>query len=183
METFAPPKRFVENAEYSRARAVALAKLDLRSIDEPIVDLIAGFATLPHCFTLQSCHGHFVCSPGQAPDNHDPIPGGHVGAVKYRIAYVAFCLENSERGRTLWKALSQVPNVDPSYVQFGSPGWFWERWVNSYALQVEPIAYQYQDEATLEADEAFHTQGTRDRFFNELRELLASEASLQSAGQ
>jgi len=182
LETFAPPRRFVDHTRYSRARSDALAALDLGSIDEPIVDLISGFAALPHCFALQSCHGHFVYGPNQDPRSHEPLPIDHTGTVQYRIAYVAFCIENSDRGRALREAMSQIPKVDPSYVQFGSPDWFWERWLNSYALQVEPLAHQHRDEATLDAGEAFHIQGVRELFFERLRALLTMEASVHAPG-
>ena len=175
METFTESRGFVENARYAQDRQDALAALNLGSIDRPIVDIVAGFAALPHCFTLQCCYGHFVCAPGQNPHNLEPIAHDHSGLVRYRIAYVAFCIENSHRGRALWKSLARVPAVDTGYVQFGSADWFWERWVNSYTLQVEPIAHQLKDEAILDLAEALHTQGVRDLFFRELRALLAAE--------
>jgi hypothetical protein len=59
--------------------------------------------------------------------------------------------------------------------QFGSANWFWERWVNSYALQVEPVAHRLQDEVILEPAEALHTQRARDLFFRELRARLDAE--------
>lgn len=31
-----------------------------------------------------------------------------------------------------------ITAIEPDYLQFGSADWFWERWLNSYALQVEP---------------------------------------------
>lgn len=184
METFAAPREFVDNPRYSEEREGALAALDLDSIDEPIVDIIAGFAAIPHCFTLQSCYGHFVCATGQDPHTLDPIPPGYAGPVRYRIAYVAFCLENSPRGRALRESLARVPAFDPAYVQFGTPDWFWHQRlaVNSYALQVEPIAHQLKDEAILEPEEARYTERIRDRFFTELRAVLAAELSRHTAG-
>jgi hypothetical protein len=153
--------------------------LDLGSIDEPIVDIVAGFASIPHCYTLQCCCGHFVCAPEQDPRTLDPVPAGHSGLVRYRIAYMAFCLENSLRGRALRESLSRVPSVAPGYVQFGTADWLWktESIVNSYALQVEPAAHQLKDEAVLETAEALRTQRARDLFFVALRALLAAELS------
>jgi hypothetical protein len=181
LETFNEAREFVANARYVQDRQDVLGALNLSSIDWPIVDIVAGFAALPHCFTLQCCYGHFICAPGQDPHNLEPIIHGYAGPVRYRIAYVAFCLENSHRGRALWKSLARVTAVDPGYIQFGSADWFWERWVNSYALQVEPIAHKLSDEAILESGEALHTQGVRDRFFRELRVLLAAELREQAA--
>ncbi len=175
METFVAPKPFVEHPRYKKDRRDALAELDLDSIDEPIVDIVAGFRAVPHCFTLQSCYGHFVCAPGQDPRSLDPIPRGYAGRVRYRIAYIGFCLENSRRGRALRESLARVPAIDPGYIQFGSADWFWKRHVNSYALQVEPVAHQLKDEAVLDPGEALHTQRVRDFFFGELRALLSAE--------
>jgi hypothetical protein len=102
--------------------------------------------------------------------------------VRYRIAYIAFCLENSQRGLALRDSLSRVTAIDSGYVQFGSADWFWEQWVNSYALQVEPIAQQLKDEAILEIAEALRIQRARDLFFSELRELMATEMSAHAGG-
>jgi hypothetical protein len=125
LETFTEPREFVENTRYSQDRQDALAALDLGSIDEPIVDIVAGFATLPHCFTLQCCYGHFICAPEQDPHSFEPIPLGYAGLVRYRIAYIAFCLETSRRGWALRERLARVPTVYPGYIQFGSADWFW----------------------------------------------------------
>lgn len=175
METFTEPREFVANTRYSQDRHDALAALDLSSIDRPIVDIVAGFTTLPHCFTLQSCYGHFVCAPQQDPYTLEPIPRGHSGSLRYRIAYIAFCIENSRRGWALREAFAQIARVAPGYIQFGSADWFWERWGNSYALQVEPVAHQLEDEAILEPAEAIRVQMARDLFFGELRTVLAAE--------
>ena len=177
METFIEPREFVENPQYSQDRQRTLEALDMSSIDEPIVDIVAGFAALPHCFPLQSCYGHFVCAPDQDSRTIDPVPPGYAGMVRYRIAYVAFCLENSPHGRLLREFLARVTAVEPGYVQFGTPDWYWRhlRMVNSYALQVEPIAHQLEDEAMLGLAEALHTLRARDLFFAELRAVLAAE--------
>jgi hypothetical protein len=182
LETFTEAGEFVENTRFSQDRRDTLAALDLASIDEPIVDIIAGFASLPHCFTLQCCYGHFLCAPEQDSHSLEPIPKGYAGLVEYRIAYVAFCLENSRRGRALRQSLARFPAVDLGYVQFGSADWFWERWVNSYALQVEPVAHQLKDTAILEPAEALRTQSARDLFFDEIRALLAAERREGVAG-
>jgi len=109
METFTEPREFVENPRYSQDRHDTLAALDLSSIDEPIVDIVAGFAVLPHCFTLQSCYGHFVCAPEQDSRTLDAVVPGYAGPVRYRIAYVLFCIENSNRGWALRKSLARIP--------------------------------------------------------------------------
>ncbi len=182
METFTKAREFVENRGYVHARQKSVSGLDLASIDGPMMGIVEGFAALPHCFTLQCCYGHFLCAPEQDPHNFEPIPLGFSGPVTYRIAYIAFCLENSRRGQALRQSLARLPAVDPDYVQFGSADWFWDRWMNSYALQVEPKAHMLKDEAILGSAEALHTQAVRDRFFDVLRVLLAAELSEQGAG-
>lgn len=173
METFTETREFVPNTRYSRDRQDTLAALNLGSIDEPIVDIVAGFAALPYCFSLQSCVGHFVCCPEQDTRTFDPVPTGHAGEVRYRIAYLAVCIENSRRGQTFRDSLGKIPAIDPAYIQFGSADWFWERCVNSYALQVEPMAHMRKDEAVINVAEALHIQKTRDLFFEGLRKLLS----------
>jgi len=176
METFAPPLEFVAHARYEANRRTALAALDLDAIDTPIVDIVGGFAALPHCFTLSCCYGHFVCSPDQDVRSFDPIPPHHTGPIRYRIAYLALCIENSGAGLTLRESLARVPAIDPDTVQFGSPTWFCRHWprFNCYALQVEPARFMNRDEATLEPAEALQVEHTRDLFFRELRTLLAA---------
>jgi hypothetical protein len=182
METLAKPRAMVDSPHYLRQRRAALDALDLRSLDPPIVDLIADFATLSHCFTLQSCYGHFLSSPAHAPTTLERVPAGHAGSVRYRIAYIAICIANDPSGRSLLGSLREVPRLDPDYVQFGSADWFWKRWPNSYALQVEPTRYKRKDEALLQVAEALHVQSTRDAFFRKLRDLVTRELRERPAG-
>lgn len=175
MNTFTEPRDLVGNPNYHRDREEALSVLDPKALDAPIADLVTGFAALPHCFTLQCCHGHFIWALGQDDHNIERIPAGHSGPVTYRIAYLAICLEDSARGRELWDALSQAPRIDPGYIQFGSADWFWERWPNSYVLQVEPALHRFEDRAVLDCAEARHTERARDAFFREIGALLARE--------
>jgi len=182
LETFAKAREFVKHRGYFHARQGSIATLDLATIDDPIRNIVEGFTALPHCFTLQCCHGHFVCSAEQDPHNFEPIPSGYSGFVSYRIAYIAFCLENSRRGQTLRLSLERLSAIDPDYIQFGSADWFWDQMVNTYVLQVEPEAHMQEDEAILESAEARHTQAVRDRFFRELRVLLSAELGEQGTG-
>ena len=92
--------------------------------------------------------------------------------MRYRIAYVALCIEPGGTGPRLRGLLEEIPTIDRDYVQFGSPGYFWERYPNSYALQVEPERFMLKDEAVIGHREALHVQRVRDRFFEHLRELL-----------
>ena len=79
-------------------------------------------------------------------------------------------------------SLRAMTAIDPDYLQFGSADWFWERWLNSYALQVEPARYMTRDEVVLSPAEALHVQRTRDLFYGELRKLLAREVGEHRVG-
>lgn len=183
METLTAARPLVESSHYSRDRQDALRRLDPRSIDEPIVELITAFNTLPCCFTLQSCYGHFISTPDQDDRNREPVPAQDCGSVRYRIAYVAFCLENTVAGRALRESLGELAASDPDSVQFGSADWFWERHVNSYVLQVEPARFMRMDEAVLDHAEALRVQERRDLFFKDLGELLQRVLKGHGAGE
>ena len=172
MKTFGHPRQLVDNPQFHRDRELALASLARANIDAPIREIIAAFAGLRCCFTMQSCYGHFVHSEQPRPDNLEPLPAHDVGSVKYRIAYIAFCIENSTAGRHLHAALEKITAIDPDYVQFGSPGWFWQRHLNYYALQVEPTRFMYKDVAYVEYREALHVQEVRGLFFASFSSLI-----------
>jgi len=182
VETFTEPRALVRHAGYAADRRAALDALDLSAVDPPVADIVEAFLPLPYCFTLQACYGHFLTAPGQDEHSLGPVPEGYTGSVRYRIAYVAFCSEDTERGRAFLERLSRVPEVEPAYVQFGCADWFWDQWPNSYTLQVEPVAHRFKDQAVLTAGEAMQTQRARDKFFEELRRLLAEEAARYPAG-
>ena len=175
MQTFTEPREFVDNPRYDADRAEFLAELDLGVIDGPIVGIVGGFSRVPHCFTLQSCYGHFVTSHGEDPRNLDALPPEDCGTVRYRIAYIAFCIENSAAGRALRGALERIPAVAPDHIQFCTCDWWWVRYPNTYALQVEPYRYRFLDEARLEYDEALRVQECRALFFARLEEVLREQ--------
>jgi hypothetical protein len=184
VETFTEPKAFVDNTGYLQQRQASLAAMDVHTIDAPIADVVTSFQNLLCCFTLQSCHGHFI-HPAQQDRNSTerlPILDG-IAAVTYRIAYVALCLENSAEGKELLEGLRHIPAVDPECIQFGSADWFWSRQVNSYVLQVEPERFKDKDEATVDYQEALHIQQVRDNFFSEIRRVLCEQQkSMQKKG-
>ncbi|MCK4560509.1 MAG: hypothetical protein KAV45_12060, partial [Calditrichia bacterium] len=100
METFTELKGLVENPHYRNQRQKSLADLTDVMIDVPIIKIINGFNKLPYCFTLQSCYGHFLYSGQKDPHNLAPLPVTKtIARVEYRIAYIAFCIENSASGR------------------------------------------------------------------------------------
>lgn len=172
METFTEPREFVDDPGYHRARRAALEALNLELIDEPIRDLIEDFASIPQCFTLQSCYGHFLIDPGQDSHSLARLPREHDGQVDYRIAYVAFCVENSHSGKAFRDSIEQVQRLNSEHVQFGSADWFWERHRNSFALQVEPVRFKDRDRVMIEHAEALRVEQIRDRFFGKLRALV-----------
>ena len=94
--------------------------------------------------------------------------------VEYRIAYIALCIEDGDSGRELFDDLRKIPEIDLEYVQFGCADWFWERQVNSYALQVEPRRYMNEDKAFLDYQEALHLEKIKSEFFRRLREVVKS---------
>ena len=173
METFTELKELVVNPHYEVQKLKSLGDLTDAMIDAPIIDLIRGFNKLPFCFTLQSCYGHFVYSGQKDTHSLDPLPAkGAIAKVEYRIAYIAFCIENSLLGRKLFDSLKEIPAIDPEYVQFCCAEWFWKRQINSYALQVEPDRSKREDTAIIDFKEALYIEKIRNTFFLQLYELF-----------
>ena len=172
METFDQPRELTASPHFQADRQVALTTLENARIDAPIRGLIANLASISCCFTLQSCYGHFVHGEQPHPENLEPLPAHDVGAVRYRIAYIALCFDNSPPGRRLLTALADIPAIDRDLIHFGSPSWFWERYLNSYALQVEPSRFINKDEAVIDYGEALHVQQVRALFFEGLEQLI-----------
>jgi len=85
---------------------------------------------------------------------------------------IAFCIENSASGRSLIAALNRITDIGPENIQFCSAEWFWERQVNSYALQVEPDRFKHKDKVILDYREALHIEKIRNEFFIQLKELF-----------
>jgi hypothetical protein len=180
LETFTEPKELAENPDYPDQRRRTLAGLRDDVIDAPIIDLIKAFSELPYCFTLQSCYGHFVYKGQDDPHNLEPLPvADNLAEVEYRIAYICLCVEKSELGRRLLKALNDITDLDRGNIQFCCADWFWKRQINSYALQVEPERLKHKESAILDYREALHIEKVRNAFFARLR-TLQQEARLQS---
>ena len=173
LETFTELKDFVDNPYFHDQRKNYLSRLDIESIDTPIVKLIKGFTKLDYCFTLQSCYGHFLHNDQKDPYNIEPLPvSKSISNVEYKIAYVALCIKNNNQGRTLFNNLKEIHSIDPDYIQFGCAEWFWERHVNSYALQVEPIRHMTKDRIFVDYSEALHIERVRNNFFTQLKKLI-----------
>ncbi len=173
METLTNPKELVANPSYYEERKNCLAGLSDDMIDVPIRELVRNVNSLPQCFTLQGCYGHFVYEGQDDPHNLDSLPRTNVtGRVEWRIAYIVFCIENSDPGRKLVQGLERIPELSPESIQFCSAQWFWDRQVNSYALQVEPDRFKHLDAAMLDYKEALHIENVRNRFFKRLHKLI-----------
>ncbi len=180
METFTDLKDFVDNPYFHDQRKKWLSKLDIGSIDTPIVELISGFVKLDYCFTFQSCYGHFLHNSQNDPYNIEPLPiSNGISNVEYKIAYIALCIENSKQGRTLFFELKEIPSIDPEYIQFGCAEWFWERQVNSYALQVEPKKHMTKDRLSVDYWEALHIEKVRNNFFTQLKKFVQDLIALE----
>jgi hypothetical protein len=175
METYVASKSFVEDPDYEIARTKALNDLDLAVIDTPILDIIDDFSRIPHCFTMQSCWGHFVHDGQPDPRGCAPLADcDDKTEIRFQLAYVAVCLENSEHGKALRNDLRGLVEIDPSNVQFGSAEWFWKQRVNSYVLQVEPDRFKYQDRAMIGVEEAFRLEQLKARVFDEIRLIVSA---------
>jgi len=174
METFTEFKPLVDHSLYQVQREKSLSGLDINTIDTPIIEIIISFAKLPFCFTLQSCYGHFVYKNQKNPKNVEPLQGSDdISNVVYRIAYIALCIQNDDRGKILLEKLSNIPSIDPEYVQFGCAEWFWKKQVNSYALQVEPKRYKTKDRVSISYKEALHIEKIRNTVFTELKNEIS----------
>jgi hypothetical protein len=177
METFVDAMPFTDHPTYAEDRAKALRELDqmIRTgeIDPPLIELLAEFARIPHCFTLQSCWGHFVHE--KQPDTLNTAPlapyRAEIREVYYRIAYLAVCIRDTDPGRRLFADLNNLVTIDPGYIQFGSAAWFWSRIVNSYVVQVVPERFRNRDIVEIGIEEALHIERLRDYFFAELRKI------------
>ena len=174
METYTELKRFVDNPLYHEQRQRSLARLDISSIDAPIIEIISRFAKLTYCFTLQSCYGHFLHIGQREPYHIEALPlTDRITTVEYRIAYIALCIENSPQGRDIFQDLGQIPEIiDLAYIQFGCAEWFWKRQINSYVLQVEPKRLMTKDSVHIDYREALYIEKIRNQFFAKLKMLL-----------
>ncbi len=179
METYTKAKPLVDNHNYDADRKKALgqarSEISKGSVDVPILDILERFADLPYCYTLQSCYGHFMAEFDVDDTNTKSVAEvrGSGNVVHYRIAYIAFCIQNSDRGRAMLEEMRAVADVDPDYIQFGSADWFWNTCVNSYILQVSPQRNAGQDHFDVSEEEALRIEHAREEFFAQLRRVLS----------
>ena len=132
---------------------------------------------------MQSCYGHFLHNTQKALHNIEPLQiSDSIKDVEYRIAYLALCIENSDMGKTLFQGLREIPRIDPDYIQFGCADWFWQKQVNSYALQVEPQNQMYKDIAIVDYQEALYIEKIRNGFFIQIKNLLQKHIDMNASG-
>ena len=172
METFTIARDFIDDPGFETRRAESLRSLDLKAIDAPLADIITRLGRLPYCFTLQCCWGHFVHSGQTDPHGLEPLADySEDTTAKYRIAYLAVCIQKNEAGSRLHTDLKEVVRIEPRYIQFGSADWFWRQHTNSYVLQVEPERFKFQDTAVVGITEALDIQSIRDRMFEAIQNI------------
>lgn len=172
METFTKARPLVENPNFAGQREAALRALADADLDEPLKDLIADLNRRPCCFTLQCCWGHFL-TPDEADEHTLAAPPARGKAeLDYKLAYVAFCVSDDDEGRALRDEIRGLVDAEPRFVQFGSADWFWERQVNSYAIQVAPRNRRKRDRMILDGKQARLLAHARTRMFREFAELL-----------
>jgi hypothetical protein len=185
VETYTGPRPLVDDPSYDDRREKALrglgAAISSGLIDEPILDVVKLFSRLPHCYTIQSCCGHFVSESRADERDLERVAdlGDTVVDLHYRIAYMAFCVQNSPRGRLLLERLRTVADIDHDYVQFGSSDWFWKTCPNTYVLQVSPRRFAQRDSFDVSKEEALHIERTKDRFFDRLRGISSENENIE----
>ena len=178
METFTHAKPFTRHPGYAADREKAhreLAEEMIRgSIDTPLLPLIREWIPIHHCFTVQCCFGHFVHD--LEPDTENLVPPsrykGKIETVRYRLAYVAVCIQNNSHGKEMFADLEDLAADNPDYIQFGSADWFWERLVNTYCIQLEPERLKNADSGVITLDEALHLETLREHFFQRLAGIV-----------
>lgn len=173
METFTKLKKIAANPHFFKQRNTALHRINFNEIDLPIIELIKNISMLEYCFSLQSCYGHFLYKGQSDERNLKPLPAtNNVITVDYRIAYIAFCIEDNPDGKTFLNHLAQMPMIDPAYVQFGCAEWFWKAQINSFVLQVEPERFQDKDRINIDYKEALYIEKIRNQFYKKLNEIV-----------
>lgn len=117
METYTAPRPLEDYPGFQSSRQLALHNLDVTLIDNPLVGLIKDLNKLPYLFTLQCCYGHFLTTDGEELSDFDLLRT--TSKVEYRLAYIAFCIENSPSGKQFVQQLKEIPlTVEQGVIQF-----------------------------------------------------------------
>lgn len=178
METFTSPRLFVPHLDYwtDRERLLEGLRQEIakNAIDAPLLPLVRECMTIPHCFTMQCCFGHFVHR--LEPDTENLVPISRytqeVGSIRYRIAYLALCLQDSPGGHAMYAELEKIAGLDPAFIQFGSADWFWDQVPNTYCIQLEPERMKEEDSGEVTWEEALKIERLKDPFFAGIMEIM-----------
>jgi hypothetical protein len=183
METYTGVKPLEFNPGYTIGRQKAIEQLqsEIRQhhIDPPITDLLLKMSELRTCYPIQSCYGHFVHEKQKEVHNCEPLApyAATIPEVTWRIAYIAFCIENSRGGRALCSAIRELTTIDPRNIQFGCAEWFREQAVNSYIIQVSPQRFMCQDSMVLPMNEALQVEAVRNLFYQRFNGIISAHLS------
>ena len=113
METFTEVKPFADNPDFQTQRLKKLKNLEFSIIDKPIVDIIRYILGFDYCFTLQSCYGHFVHIHQKDRHNVAPLSTFNIPEeIEYRLAYVAICLDNNDKGKELFNSHKRLRGTE-----------------------------------------------------------------------
>ena len=114
METFTQPRKLVYNAQFEQQKLISLSGLTDEMIDAPIVEIIRDFNNRDDSFTLQCCYGHFLYEGQDNPENLESLSETHsIETVEYRIAYLAFCIDNCTSGKLFLETLKSLTQTEP----------------------------------------------------------------------
>ena len=173
METYIAPKPFEDHPGFQPDRQRALDILDITLIDKPLRGLIVDLNKLPYLFTLQCCYGHFLTADKEEIADFDLFVS--IDKVEYRLAYITFCIEKSPSGKKFAQQLKDISlTVEQGLVQFCSAQWFWDQWVNSYALQIMSKRFKAKDSVVIDFQEAEKLKQARDIFFAYLKNFTST---------
>ena len=181
METFTPPRLFVPHPGYledrKRAHQDLHKEIEKNAIDPPLLPLINECLAVRCCFTVQCCWGHFVHRLEPDPENLVPLSHyknvkDQIGTIRYRIAYLTVCLEDSPAGHEIYHGLERMAEQTPSFIQFGSADWFFSRMPNTWCIQLEPERMKTEDSGPVTWDEAVRIEELKGPFFAELMDIL-----------
>lgn len=175
MQTYTKARPIEDNPDFETQRDAARAALEISAVDEPMVPLVEALNRLPHCFTLQCCFGHFLAEGESDTRTLEPPPPMGKQSMEYRLAYVAFCVSGDDPGRAFLDAVRDLRELDPKYIQVCSADWFWDRQVNSYAIQVSPKRMRKLDAMTLDGKEIRHVSHVRTQLWRRFAALVLDE--------
>ena len=114
METLIEPLEMTDNPKFHEQKCELLKNLSDDMIDLPLVSIIRQINELSWCFTLQCCYGHFVFSGQSDPHNLDPLPiNEKISNIEYRIAYLAFSVDNCRIGKKFLNDIAKFEKLDP----------------------------------------------------------------------